>query len=199
MNDLATAFKHLARRFNARWSVIDDALARIRANDGDRVNAGGEPARRMLVNAFRVQTYVDDTRDRLRTDRANAIRKLEKPLAEALGHIVTIELAEQMLAEVDAAERRRWAEQSAADRQEQPAAEYGPLISALHRHGVARGNYTVLKPAEIEAIARYIRRKVEQRLGELPPIRTAADMRGPGGKRHPFWNPYRMPMGDQDD
>ena len=42
-----------------------------------------------------------------------------------------------------------------------------------------------------------IRRKVEQRLGSLPPIRTAADMRSPGGKRHPFWNPFRMPVRDK--
>lgn len=199
MKDLAAALKYLARRFNGRWSAIDDALARIRANDGDRLGPGGEPARRMLANAFRVQTYVDDTRDRLRTDRANAIRKLEKPLAEALGHIVTIELAEQMIAEVDAAERRRWTERDAAEAQEQPSAEYGALIAALRRHGIARGNYTVLTPVEIEAIARYIRRKVEQRLGALPPIRTAADMRGVGGKVHPFWNPYRMPVRDQRD
>ncbi len=199
MKDLTTTLKYLARRFHGRWSAIDDALARIRANDGDRFGPGGEPARRMLVNAFRVQTYVDETRERLRTDRANAIRKLEKPLAEALGHIVTIELAEQMIAEVDAAERRRRAEVSAADQDEKASAEYGPLIGALHRQGVARGNYTVLTPVEIEAIARYIRRKVEQRLGTLPPIRTAADMRGPGGRVHPFWNPYRMPVRDQGD
>ncbi|PZT91991.1 hypothetical protein [Sphingomonas sp.] len=197
MKDLTTTLKYLARRFNGRWSAIDDALARIRANDGDQRGTAGEPARRMLVNAFRVQTYVDDTRDRLRTDRANAIRKLEKPLAEALGHIVTIELAEQMIAEVDAAERRRWQEQGAAERQEADSTEYGPLIAALRRHGVSRGNYTVLTAVEIEAIARYIRRKVEQRLGSLPPIRTAADMRSPGGKRHPFWNPFRMPVRDK--
>ncbi|MEN2747130.1 hypothetical protein [Sphingomonas sp. T9W2] len=194
MKDLTTTLKYLAHRFNGRWSAIDDALARIRANDGDQRGTAGEPARRMLVNAFRVQTYVDDTRDRLRTDRANAIRKLEKPLAEALGHIVTIELAEQMIAEVDAAERRRWQEQGAAERQEADSTEYGPLIAALRRHGVSRGNYTVLTAVEIEAIARYIRRKVEQRLRSLPPIRTAADMRSPGGKRHPFWNPFRMPV-----
>lgn len=197
MKDLTAAFKYLARRFNGRWSAIDDALARIRANDGDKLNAAGEVARRTLANAFRVQTYVDDTRDRLRTDRINAMRKLEKPLAAALGQIVTIELADQLIAEVDAAERRRRKEQRAAERQEDESAEYGPLINALHRHGVARGNYTVLTPVEIEAIARYIRRKVEQRLEALPPIRTAADMRGPGGKRHPFWNPFRLPVHDE--
>jgi hypothetical protein len=196
LKELYDALRHLARRYHSRWSTLDDALIRIRASDGEGRNTPGEPARRMLVNAFRVQTYVDDTRDRYRTDVANAKRKLGKPLAEALGHILTIELGEEMLEEIDAAERRRWAEQSEADRHERPSAEYGPLIDALHKAGVARGNYTVLSEVEVGAIARYIRKKVDQRLAELPPIRTGAETRGQDGRLHPFWNAYRLPVND---
>lgn len=199
MKDVYAALKHLARRYNSRWSAIDDALDRIHASDGEGRNTPGEPARRMLANAFRVQTYVDDTRERLRTDVANAKRKLGKPLAEALGHIITIELGEQMIEEVNAAEQQRLKEQSEAQRQEKVSAEYGPLIDALHEAGVARGNYTVLTPVEVDAIACYIRRKVDQRLTDLPPLRTAAETRTPDGRLHPFWNAYRLPADPQGD
>lgn len=51
----------------------------------------------------------------------------------------------------------------------------------------------MLTPVEVDAIARYIRRKVDQRLTDLPPLRTAAETRTPDGRLHPFWNAYRLP------
>ncbi|WCT74185.1 hypothetical protein PQ455_02835 [Sphingomonas naphthae] len=197
MKDLYDALKLLARRYHSRWSALDDALTRIRASDGEGRNTPGEPARRMLLNAFRVQTYVEDTRDRYRTDITNAKRKLAKPLAEALGHIITIELGEEMLAEIDAAEGRRLTELGEAEQCERPSADYGPLIDALHKAGVARGNYTALTPVEIAAIARYIRKKIDQRLAELPPIRTGAETHSSKGRLHPFWNAYGLPEDGQ--
>ena len=193
MNTLFDAFKHLARRYHSRWSYLDDVLLRIRVHDDGGRTPEGERARRTLANAFRVQNYPGPTRDALKSDRAMAMRKLGQPLADALGHIVTIELADQMLAALDDAERDRWSERSDAEVEERPASPYGPLITALHRHGVDRGNYHVLTEVELDAIARYIRRKVEQRLTQLPPIRTATQTRSPEGRLHPFWNPYRAP------
>lgn len=192
METLLDALKYLARRYHGRWSRLDDVLLRIRANDGGGRNTDGERSRRTLENAFRVQSYLRPTRDALYTDRSNALRKLGAPLSEALGHIITIELADQMLEALEEAERARWKELGDAETEEGNASYYGPLITNLHRHGVVRGNYHVLLDVEYAAIARYIRRKVEQRLGPLPPIRSASETRSPTGRLHPFWNPYRM-------
>lgn len=194
VDTLFDAFKYLARRYHGRWSRLDDALLRIRAHDDGGRSAEGERARRMLDNAFRVQTYPGSTRDALQTDRSNALRKLGKPLAEALGHIITIELADQMLDALSDAERARWQERDDAEAEEGKTSPYGPLIDAFHRHGVDRGNYNVLTDVEHAAIARYVRRKVEQRLGPLPPIRSASETQSSHGRLHPFWDPYRMPF-----
>jgi hypothetical protein len=190
---LFDAFKYLARRYHSRWGYLDDVLLRTRAHDDGGRSPEGERARRTLANAFRVQNYPGPTRDALKTDRAMAMRKLGQPLADALGHIITIELADQMLDALDEAERDRWSERDDADVEERATSAYGPLITALRRHGVDRGNYHVLTEVEIDAIARYIRRKVEQRLTRLPPIRTGDQTRSPKGRLHPFWNPYRAP------
>ena len=192
MESLFDAFKFLARRYHSRWSYLDDVLLRIRANDNGGRTAEGERSRRMLENAFRVQSYTGSTRDALKTDRANALRKLGKPLAEALGHIITVELTDRTLEALDEAETERWRERSDADLEQSAASPYAGLIEALFRHGVDRGNYHVLTDVEHAAIARYIARKVEQRLGRLPPIRNAVGVRSPEGRLHPFWNPYRM-------
>ncbi|MCA1199266.1 hypothetical protein K9B35_14940 [Sphingomonas sp. R647] len=192
METLFDALKYLARRYHGRWSRLDDALLRIRAEDDGGRSKEGERARRTLINAFRVQAYLGPTRDTLYADRSNAIRKLGEPLSEALGHIITIELADQMLEALEEAERARGQERDDAEAVEGSSSSYGPLITALHRHGVNRGNYHVLLDVEYAAIARYIRRKVEQRLAPLPPIRSASEMRSPHGRLHPFWNPYRM-------
>lgn len=194
VDTLFDAFKHLARRYHGRWSRLDDVLLRIRAHDDGGRSPEGERTRRTLDNAFRVQTYPGSTRDALKTDRSNALRKLGKPLAEALSHIITIELANQMLDALSDAERARWQERDDAEAEESTTSPYGPLIEALHRHCVDRGNYYVLTDIEHDAIARYIRRKVEQRLAPLPPIRSAFQTRTPHGRLHPFWNPYRMPF-----
>ena len=98
-----------------------------------------------------------------------------------------------MLDALDEAEIERWRERDDADIEQSPASSYASLIAALHQHGVDRGNYHVLSATEHAAIARYIRRKVEQRLGGLPPIRDSTQTRSPEGRLHPFWNPYRMP------
>ncbi len=193
MHTLFDAFKLLARRYHGRWGYIDDILLRIRAHDNGGRTTEGERARRTLENAFRVQSYPGPTRDALKTDRAMALRKLGKPLSEALGHIITIELADHMLEALDEAEIERWRERDDADLEQSPASPYAGLIAALYRHGIDRGNYHVLGETEHAAIARYIRRKVEQRLGTLPPVRNAAQTRSPEGRLHPFWNPYRMP------
>ncbi len=194
VDTLFNAFKHLARRYHGRWSRLNDVLLRIRAHDDGGRSPEGERARRMLDNAFRVQTYVGPTRDALYTDRSNALRRLGQPLAEALGYIITIELADQMLEALQEAEHARWQERDDAEAEEGKTSPYGPLIAALHRHGVDRGNYNVLTDIEHAAIARYVRRKVEQRLGPLPPIRSASETRSPHGRLHPFWNAYRMPL-----
>lgn len=193
VDTLFDAFKYLARRYHGRWSRLDDVLLRIRAHDDGGRSPEGERARRTLDNAFRVQTYVGPTRDALYTDRSNALRKLGQPLAEALGHIITIELADQMLEALEEAEHARWQERGDAEAEEGKTSPYGPLIDAFHRHGVDRGNYNVLTDTEHAAIARYIRRKVEQRLGPLPPIRSASETRSPHVRLHPFWDPYRVP------
>ncbi|WP_242154031.1 hypothetical protein [Sphingomonas sp. BAUL-RG-20F-R05-02] len=193
MDDLIDALKLLARRYNSRWQSIDDALKRIRASDGAFKTGKGEQTRRLLANAFRVQSYPSATRERLTTDRNNALRKLGAPLAEALGHIITLELTEQMLTELDRAEKERSIEDDLAKADEESASVYGPLIAELKNHGVSRGSYSTLRAAEIAAIAKYINRKTEQRLVELPPIRTDKETRGPDGRRHPFWNPYHLP------
>lgn len=198
VDTLFDAFKQLARRYYGRWGYLDDVLLRIRAHDDGGRSPEGERTRRMLDNAFRVQTYIGPTRDTLHTDRSNALRKLGQPLAEALGHIITIELAEQMLEALDEAEHARWQERGDAEAEEGKTSPYGPLIDAFHRHGVDRGNYYVLTDIEFSAVARYIRRKVEQRLGPLPPIRSASETRSPHGRLHPFWNPYRMPFKRDD-
>lgn len=191
MKDLHAVFKSLARRYHARWSRIDDALTLIRSHSGANT-AEGERTRRTLNNAFRAQTYPDDIRDSLQTDRANALRKLGGPLNEALGHILTIELADEMLETLKSAERQRSCERSDAGEIEKRDTIYGPFIECLHRHGIVRGHHEILTENEWNVVARYIRQKVEQRVGHLPPIRTAQEMRSLNGRLHPFWNPYSL-------
>ena len=48
------------------------------------------------------------------TDRAMALRKLGAPLSEALGHIITIQIADQMLEVLKEAEIERWREWQSA-------------------------------------------------------------------------------------
>lgn len=192
MQQLFTTVRYLSRRFHARWSAIDDALTLIRSSSG-AATSEGERARRMLLNVFRQQTYTDSTREALRTDRANALKQLGQPLAEALGHIVTIELADEMLAALDQAEGERWRERSAAELVERGDTVYAPFIASLRRHGIVRGDHEVLTEREWAVVARYVCRRVEQRVGSLPPIRTDRETRRGGGRRHPFWDPYAAP------
>ena len=194
MKDLYDAFKHLARRYHARWSKLDDALTLVRSTSGAK-SANGERTRRMLLNAFRVQSYPENIQDRLNTDRLNAMRALGEPLSKALGHIITIELADEMLAALHDAERERWRETSDAEEFEKKDTVYGPFVRCMHRHGIVRGHHEVLTDDEWSVVARYIRRKVEQRVGDLPPIRTDKETRTAGGRLHPFWNAYWMPRG----
>jgi hypothetical protein len=197
MDELYAAFKHLARRFHGRWSRLDDALTRIRSTSGAKTSEG-ERTRRMLVNAFRVQTYPDSIRGRLQTDRLNAMRALGEPLSKALGHIITIELAEEMLKALDDAERQRAREVDAASDFEKNDTVYGPFVAAMHNQGIVRGDHEVITEQEWAVIAKYVRRKVAARLRDVPPIRSNKECRTPDGRRHPFWNGYRMPL-DQVD
>ena len=68
---------------------------------------------------------------------------------------------------------------------------------AVQAIAAARGDCEVIIHPQCFAQAGHFAGSDEQRLGALPPIRTAAAMRGPGGRVHPFWNPYRMPVRDQ--
>lgn len=192
MEHIFATIKHLARRFHSRWSAIDDALTLIRSGSG-APSAEGERARRMLLNGFRQQTYPDSAREALRTDRANALKNLTKPLTEALGHIVTIELSDEQLKLLDQAEAERGKERSAAERVERKDTVYAPFIACLNRHGIVRGHHEALTDAEWAVVARYIRRRVEQRVGALPPIRTDREMRRGDRRLHPFWNAYAVP------
>lgn len=194
MNELFAELKYLARKFHARWGKIDDALALLHVHDDGGRSAEGERSRRLLGNAFRVSTYPDSARKSLETDRANALKALGPPLREALGHIVTIELADLMLHEVDVVERERRVERNDAENVER-SGTYGPLIQKLHEHGVVRGHYTALTESELVAIARFIQRKAAQRVSSLRPLRTDAETRGQNGRRHSFWDQYHVPRG----
>lgn len=192
MNDLFRELKYIARKYHARWRKIDDALALLRATDDGGRSAEGEKSRRLLANAFRVSTYPDSTRKTLETDRANALKALAKPLREALGNIVTIELADMMLRELDLVELERRVERDQAAHEERDGT-YGPLIQKLHEHGVVRGHYTALTNVELAAIARFIQRKAAHRVAGLKPLRTDRETRGSDGRGHTFWDPYHVP------
>ncbi|MDR6115803.1 MULTISPECIES: hypothetical protein [unclassified Sphingomonas] len=197
MDELYAAFKHLARRFHGRWSRLDDALTLIRSTSGARPSEG-ERTRRMLLNAFRVQTYPSEIREALQTDRLNAMRALGDPLSKALGHIITIEFAEEMLRALDDAEGQRKRETAAAKKIEKTDQVYGPFIRAMHNHGIVRGDHEVMTEQDWAVVAKYIRRRVAARLRDVPPVRTYQETLTPDGRLHPFWNGYRMPV-DQVD
>jgi len=192
MNHLFRELKHIARKYHSRWSKIDDALALLHVTDDGGRSTEGEKSRRLLLNAFRVSTYPDSTRKTLETDRANALKALAKPLREALGNIVTIELADMMLRELDLVELERRIERRGAEHEEKNGT-YGPLIQKLHEYGVVRGHYTALTDVELTAIARFIQRKAAQRVASIKPLRTDRETRGPNGRGHTFWDPYHVP------
>ncbi|WP_394648016.1 hypothetical protein [uncultured Sphingomonas sp.] len=197
MDELYAAFKHLARRFHGRWSRLDDALTLIRSTSGAKTSEG-ERTRRMLLNAFRVQTYPSEIRKALQADRLNAMRALGDPLSKALGHIITIEFAEEMLRALDDVERQRGRAVDAASDFEKNDTVYGPFVAAMHRHGIVRGDHEVMTEQDWAVVAKYIRRKVAARLRDVPRIRTYQETLTPDGRLHPFWNSYRMPV-DQVD
>lgn len=192
IQDAVALAKRLARKHHARWSKYDDALALLRSSDDGGRSTPGERARRLLQNARRVSNYPDRERDSLLTDRANIRRALDAPLSKALGLMVSLELVEGQLQEVERALKERRAQESELER-DGHYREHRPLIDALHTLGIAHGHYSVLRPEEWRAIAMYIRRKVDARIKGLPRLRTDRETRGPDGRRHSFWDPFGLP------
>jgi hypothetical protein len=186
--------KGLARKHYARWSRLEDALHLLHASDDGGRSTAGEQSRRLLMHAQGVSTYPSSTRNALKLDRANALAKVAQPLAEALGHIITIELAEERIRQIDEVENSRWLN-SQKLKADGFAEEHVDFIAAMHELGVSRGHYTVLRPEDLMAIGKFILRKYNQRVAELPRLRTDAETHGADGKRkHTFWNANRLPF-----
>lgn len=192
LNDIAALAKKLMRKHDARWSRFEDALERIRSVDGEmwtpESKGRGEQARRLLANARRVSNYPRTDIDSLDTDRSNTIAKLAEPLSEVMGHLVALELIEVRMRNLERVEKERVNHRDDRVR-DGYYREQTPLLEALHEAGVAHGNYRVLTREEVNAIARYIKRKVDARLRDLPPLRTD---RANGPRKHTFWDAFRI-------
>lgn len=182
----------LIRKHAARHSKVADALELIHVQDDGGSTRGGIRALRLLANSRRVSNYPDRELDVLQTDRANALAKLNQPLSEAIGHLITIELAEQRIKLVKEVHDDRLRQQGELT-ENGVYRDHRPLIDELHNFGVCRGDYNALGEVEYGAIARYILRKAEQAQLRLPPLRTDRETRGPNGRRHSFWDPYHTP------
>lgn len=194
-NHIFAVAKHLARKYHARWGKLEDALHLLHASDDGGHSKAGEQARRLLMHAQGVSTYPDRTRQALQIDRANALAKLAQPLAEALGHIITIELAEELIGQIDEVEGSRWLSRYQL-KEDGFADEHIEFIKIMNDLDISRGHYTVLRPEDTRAIGKFILRKYHQRIAELPRLRTDAETRGEDGRRkHSFWDPYRPPVG----
>lgn len=188
-----TLAKRLARKYYSRWGKMEDALHLLHASDDGGRSKAGEQSRRLLMHAQSVSTYPDRTRQALQVDRANALAKLAQPLSEALGHIITIELADELMGQIDEVEGSRWLSRHQL-KEEGYAEEHVEFIKIMHDLGVSRGHYTVLRREDITAIGKFVSRKYHQRTAELPRLRTDAETRGADGRRrHSFWDPYRLP------
>jgi hypothetical protein len=191
LNDITALTRKLMRKHYARWSKFEDALERIRSVDGEMWSPGskgrGEQARRLLANARRVRNYPRADVDSLQSDRAITMSKLAGPLSEVMGHLVTLELIEVRMKELQRVENERVDHRDDRFR-DGYYREQIPLLEALHEFGVAHGNYRVLSREAVNAIARYIKRKVDARLADLPPLRTDRSK-----WKHTFWDAYRVP------
>jgi len=191
LNDIAALARKLMRKHDARWSKFEDALERIRSVDGEMWSpegkGRGEQARRFLANARRVSNYPRTDLDSLESDRTITTSKLAGPLSEVMGHLITLELIEVRMKELQRVEKERVRHRDDRVR-DGHYREQIPLLEALHEFGVSHGNYRVLTREEVNAIARYIKRKVDARLADLPPLRTDRSK-----WKHTFWDAYRIP------
>lgn len=187
MQPLLSDAKNIFRKFVARWQRFSDIVEALHVADNGGTDAAGEKARRLLANPQHKSTYPDKFREAIRVDRANALRGLRKPLAEAIGHIITIELADAELAGADDHERARWRNQIKSGAYEDHIA----FIQTLHAHGISHGHYNALTSVECAAIAKYIKRKATAVSRAAPALRTAAETRGEDGRKHLYWNAYQ--------
>jgi len=178
--------KNLLRKHAGRWGKLLDTLNTLKSFDSGHQ----ETVNRLLKNGFRVSTYVSEARDTLETDRANAFRAVRRPLAEAIGHIITIELADIALERLKTVEDERLQQKS--DLHKHGASEeHRDFIAALYNRGVHRGIYRALRPEHLNAIAKYVLLKHKAAVGEELPLRTPAETRLANKVRaHRFWDPY---------
>jgi hypothetical protein len=186
MNIFDDDLKHLLRKHAGRWGKLLDTLNTLKSYD----NGWDTVIIRLLSNGFRKSTYVSEVRDTLETDRVNAIRALPAPLAEAIGHILTIECADAGLKRLSEVEQER-VERKHDLQTTGSCEEHRDFIAVLHERGVSRGHFRTLSPEHINAIASYILRKHAKATGYRMPLRSAKETRLPNGRRaHRFWDPY---------
>lgn len=172
------------RRFAARWLQFNDVVSALHAvEDGGRSKMG-ELARRLLDNVQHRTTYPDSFRNTLRSDRANALAALRGPLAEAIGHMVTIEVTTAALEAQMQNDQARLSRELLGELRD----THEPLLRALHKLGVSYGHYTVLEPEHLRAIASYILRKAETKTRALEERRRKRG--GRGDKSHFYWKPH---------
>ena len=178
--------KRLLRKHAGRWGKLLDTLNTLKSYDSGH----DKTVNRLLKNGFRVSTYVSEARDTLETDRANAVRAVRRPLAEAIGHIITIEMADIALERLKTVEDERLQQKSDLY-QNGACEEHRDFIAALYDRGVHRGIYRQLRPEHLNAIATYVLRKHAAATGYEMPLRTPAETRLSNKTRaHRFWDPY---------
>lgn len=183
-------FARIIRRFVSRWSRFDDVIYGLElVEDGGRSTAGRK-ALRMLRTARHVFNHPEREEEALRAERSNAMTKLRKPLAEAVGHIITIELASDRLEEL-AAKR--------APRRDPlpPGVSYRAhveFLDTLHAEfGIAHGEYRALKEEHRHAIARYIRKRAMEEIDRVPQVKTRKEADEDGTRGHVYWTPFSAP------
>lgn len=196
MTMIPDAAAQLFRRFAGRWYRFADVVHALHIlEDGGRSKLG-ELARRTFHNSRHQQTYADSLVESLMADRANALQNLRAPLAEAVGHIITIELTTAAIEAQREHEARRRSDRDDPTLRE----EHRPLLSALKKHDVKSGHYKALKKEHEAAIAKYILRVANEAAAKITPVRDKSQSHEQRASReHLYWKPYGAPNNSAED